>query len=320
MFKKTSFSSTDAQETLASLEGKYVLEAGTDVKTANDILEKVIFALNIYADAPKYVLTRAMYPETGTFEEARFVVRPAAKSALEVSEMKKVLAIPADEKFFDKFIKEMAIWFDEYAYFAKLDENVKELNAKVAEITEGEDIPFGVKFTVGSDIVEVSDTDITIGLTVDTVLNLASVPLFDENFPERAVKYGEGVVETLKSCVRPWDLLKTKSTFTKDLNLGSRRSIVKLMRKVVNRNLAFVRVGTGYVDTDNYFAIVEKVAITPEEAVDFEGAKITENDKISKVEAKAGKTQIATYFKVSPITEKGEPVEVGLDDVLAEVE
>lgn len=320
MFKKTSFSSTEAQETLASLEGKYVLEAGTDVKTANDVLEKVIFALNICEGAPKYVLTRAMYPETGTFEEARFVVRPAAKSALKVSEMKKVFVIPADAKFYDKFIKEMAVWFDEYAYFAKLNENVEELNAKIAEITAEEDIPFSVDFTVGSDIIEVSDKAITVGLTVDTVRNLADIPLFDENFPERAVKYGEGIVDTLKSCVRPWDLFKTKSTFTRDLNLGSRRSIIKLMRKVVNRNLAFVRVGTGYVDTDNYFAVVEKVAITPDEVANYEGAKIVENDKISKVEAKTGKTKIAIFFKVSPITEKGEPVDVSLEDVLAEVE
>lgn len=320
MNKKTSFGATKAQEVLASLEGKYVLEEGTDVKVANDILEKVIFALNICEGAPKYVLTRAMYPETGTFTEARFVVRPAAKAALSVAEMKKVFAIQADAKFYDKFIKEMAIWFDEYAYYKMLDENVAELNAKMTEITADEELPFDVKFTVGSDVEDITDKSITVGLTVDTVCNLSTLPLFDENIPVRAEQYGLGVVSYLKSCVKPWDIFKKSSVFTKDLGLSNKRSIIKPIRKIVNRNLKYVRVGTGYVDADNYFAVIEKVAITPEEVEAYEGAVILDNENVSKVEAKAGKTKIAAFFKISPIDEKGNSVDIGLEDVLAEVE
>lgn len=320
MFKKVDFGSTDAQVKLASLQGKFVLTEGMSVAEANDMLEKVIFALNIHEEAPRYVLTRAMYPETGVFEEARFVVRPASKATLEVSEMKKVFAIQAGPDFYDRFIKEMAVWFDEYDYYNKLDANVKELNAKVAEIVEKEEIPFTVKFSLGSDIVDVSNDSIVIGLTVDTVLNLANIPLFDDTLEGRSERYAEIVAEAFKACATPWDIFKVRNTFTKDLNIVSRRSIVKLMRKVVNRNLKFVRVGVGYVDTDNYFAIVEKKAVTPDEAKAIEGATIVENANISKVEAKAGQTEIAISFKVSPVAADGTLVDVTLEDVLAEVE
>lgn len=321
MFKKISFGTTDAQEKLASLKGKYVLTEGMSVEEANDTLEKVIFALNIYEKAPKYVLTRAMYPETGAFEEARFVVRPASKAALEVSEMKRVFAIQAGVDFFDRFIKEMAIWFDEYDYYYKLNANVTELNEKVEALATEAEIPFSVKFGVGTGIIDVSNDSIVIGLTVDTVLNLEKLPLFDEAFADRANLYGEKVVEAMKACTTPWDMLKTRNTFTKDIDIVSRKSIVKLMRKVVNRNLKFVRVGTGYVDADNYFTIVEKTAVTPEEAeANYADAIIVDNTNISKVEAKAGQTKIAIKFVVSPIKADGELVDVSLEDVLAEVE
>lgn len=318
MYKKTSFDSSEAQQTLASLEGKYVLAEGTDVADANDMLEKVIFSLNIHEGAPKYVLTRAMYPEKGPLEEARFVVRPASNAALGVSKMKRMFTLLADEKFFDKFIKEMAIWFDEYAYYAKLDENVKELNEKVSALATEAEIPFDVRFTVGTGVDDVSDDSITIGLATDTVLDLSTLPLFDENFEGRVEKYNEMIVDTLRACAKPWDIFKTKTTFTKDLGICSRRSVIKLIRKVVNRNLKFVRVGTGYVDADNYFAVISKTAVTPEEAEVLEGALIVDNDAISKIESKTGKTKIAIEFKVSPIDEDGKSVDVSLEDALAD--
>ena len=318
MFKKESFDVCLAQEKLASLEGRFKFAAGTSVDEANDTLGQVIFALKMHEAAPQFVITRALYPENGPVEDARFVVRPAAKYALGVRDMKKVFAIKADERFYDKFIKEMAIWFDEYEYFSKLDANITELNETIDNIVEAHQLGFNLSFTLGEGLLDISDTSVTVGLSDEVIRNMVRLPLFDEFSEGRRSLYSEKVVEAIKACNKPYDIVHVKTTFTKDLDIYSRKSAVKLIRKIVSRNLNFVRVGVGYVDTENYFAVIEKIPVTDAEAAALTNTYIIDNVNITSAEAKAGKTKIAISYRVSPFAPAtGESIDIPLEEVIA---
>lgn len=322
MFKKETFGSTEAQTKLATLYGQFKFPESGKVQEVNDILEKVIFALQIHGTAPKYVLTRALYDNGDgvTLKSARFVVRPAVRDELEVAELKKQFTINAGEDFFDKFIFEMAHWFDVYQYHKQLQVNVDELNAVVAEIIEENEIPFTVKFSLGDGLLDASDKHAVIGLSAETIASLSELALFDENMESRRNGYKARILETLKEVTKPYELVKVKSTVTKDLGIYSRRSLNKLMRQFVNRKIEFVRVGTGYLETDTVFAVIDKVAVTEEELaqMDTTNALVIDNVEASSKEKEAGKTKIVVSYRVSPFNkEDGTLVNIPLEEVAA---
>lgn len=149
MYQKVDFGSTAAQEKLATLYGQFEFPEGGKIEDVNNLLEKVIFSLQIHGEAPKYVLTRALYDngDNETLQSARFVARPSTSHELHVAELKKPFTITAGADFFDNFIREMAIFFDQYHYHAQLQENVDALNSAVSEVSEANEIPFSVSFS-----------------------------------------------------------------------------------------------------------------------------------------------------------------------------
>ena len=110
----------------------------------------------------------------------------------------------------------------------------------------------------------------------------------------------------LKDCNRPYDIVKIKSDFTKELNIYSRKSINKLLRKFVSRKIDFVRVGVGYAENENSFALIERVAMTPEEVsnLDIDEIILMDNDKPTTIEKKQGLTKIVTRHKLTPFEKK----------------
>lgn len=323
MYQKDSFYVVEAQEKLASLKGKHAFPEDGDITQVNNELENVLFALQLHSGAPKYVLTRALYPtEDGgnVLQSARFVVRPSVQDALEVDELRKTFQINAGADFFDNFIQEMAHWFDTYQYHKQLQVNVDALNEAVAEVVEAHEIPFSVKFSYGSGLLDASDNHVVVGLSEEVITNLSTLPLFDENMESRREGYKERIAELLKECVKPYEIVKVKNLVTKDLDIYSRRSINKLIREFVNRKIEFVRLGTGYVETDEYFAVVDKVAVTEEELaeMDLTNAVVTDNVKASSKEKAEGKTKIVATYRIAPFSkEEGTPVEVDLKGLVS---
>lgn len=322
MFKREQFGKTYAQEKLGSLYGKVHFPESANIEQVNNELEKVIFSLQIHGAAPKYVLTRSLYPTVDggdTLQSARFVVRPAVSHVLQVAELKKTFIIDAGEDFFDKFISELAQWFDVYHYHYQLQENVNALNSVVVEVIEENDIPFALQFSLGEGLLDASDKHAVVGLQAEVVERLAELPLFDTELVSRSEGYKARVVETLLECTKPYEIVKVKSSITKDLGIYSRRNLSKLMRQFVKRQVEFVRVGTGYVDTDTTFAVVDKVAVTEEELAQFntEDALVVENKDASAKEKEAGKNKIVVSYRIAPFNkEEGSPVEVKLSEVI----
>jgi hypothetical protein len=322
MFQKETFGTTDAQNKLSALKGVIAFPEGGKISEVNDALEKVKYSLQIHGAAPKYVLTRALYPtvEGGDIlASARFVVRPAVHSELEVADLKKVFTINAGADFFEKFIQELAHWFDVYQYHKQLQVNVDALNAEFATVIEENEIPFTVAFSLGNGLLDASDSHAVIGLSADVISSVGELALFDANMESRKVGYKARIVETLKQSTKAYDIVKVKSNVTKDLGIYSRRKLNKLMRKFVNRNVEFVRVGTGYVETEEFFAVVDKIAVTEEQLVniDVTNSVVIDNVGASSKEKEAGKVKIVATYRVSPFDkETGVPFNKELAEIV----
>jgi hypothetical protein len=322
MFKPENFGGKEAQVKLATLLGVTAFPAGGNIEEVNDLLEKVKFNLQLHSAAPQYVLTRALYPtEEGGSElkNARFTLRPAVSHELFVDPLNKHFTINAGEDFFDKFISEMAEWFDLYQYAKQLQVNVTALNAVVAEVVAENEIPFTVQFSLGDDLIDASESHVVVGITEAIAKEIGALPLFDVDMESRVRGYKAKIVETLQQCTKPYDIVKVKSLFTKDLGIYSRRSVNKLMRNFVNRKIEFVRVGTGYVETEQYFAVIDKKAVSEDELanLDTSNAIVVDNEKASSKEKEAGKTKIVVSFRIAPFTkEEGTPADVKLAEVI----
>ena len=78
------------------------------------------------------------------------------------------------------------------------------------------------------------------------------------------------------------------------------------MRKFVSRKIDFVRVGVGYAENENSFALIERVAMTPEEVsnLDIDEIILMDNDKPTTIEKKKGLTKIVTRYKLTPFEKK----------------
>ena len=316
MFAKKEFGKCDAQEKLAVLKGKYTLEEGAKIEEVQNTIEEVMFATKIYTDAPLYVLSKALYDDNGVFTSARFILRPSAKAELFVSDVKKTFVITACENFYDKLIQEVAVWFDTYNEYEKLNENVEELNKEVADICEEREIEMQVKFTLGDGIVDITPNSVVLGISDDVIRGIGELSLFNSIIEAKKENYRNAIAEAIELCSQPYDIVKVKNVFTRDLGIYTRRNIHKLIRDVVNRNLEHVRIGVGYYDKDGVFAVVEKVAIKEGTEV-AENVIVVENTNMSTAEAKKGLTHIAVSYKVLPFNkETGEPVEIDLNTLV----
>lgn len=320
MFSKKEFATNTAREVLSVLKGRYEYSAdGENIDVVNDTLEKVLFNLNIYGNAPKPVLTRSLYEdENGNLMYAKFTVKPSSKNALSVDACKHEFKLIAGVNFYDSFIEEMIKWFSNYDYLTVVEANLDELNGKIAEIIEANEIDKVVEFTLGSGIVDATDTYVKVGLELSVIQNLSTLPLFDENTVERAEAYTESIVDLLTELNRPCDIVKTKGLLTRDLGIYSRRGVHKMLRDFTNRKVEFVRTGVGYVDTEEVFAVVSRVAVKEDALEELpEGAVVTEIVEPTSKERKAGLTHIVSTYKVSPFNKAdGTPAELDLAGIV----
>ncbi len=321
MFGREEFKDNKAREVLTVLKGKYEFDVeGVNVDVVNDTIEKIKYDLNLHEEAPKYVITRALYEdeETGNLTSAKFTVRPSSNYKLKVDDCKKDFTLVSGVNFYDNFIEEMIKWFAEYNYLTLIEENLEGLNNKLSEIAEANEIDKVIEFTLGDGIMDATDTYVCVGLKAEVIENLSTLPLFDTVTVERAEYYTTQLVDLLKELNRPCDIVKVKGLFTKDLGITSRRGIHKMLRKFVNRKAEFVRTGVGYVDTEEAFALISKVAVKKDELNELpEGAVVREIEEPTAKEKKEGLTHIVSTFKVSPFNkEDGTPVDLELAELV----
>ena len=302
MFKKQDFDETVFDKSKLTNLSSYVYKDGMTGDEVNQMIDEILFGLQAFPEAPNYVFTRSIYENNvNVFERGKFTLRVAAKSKLTNLDINSAFEIHANDNMFDELIDEFINFFKGYEYLFKLDANLNELNIVVGDAIAAEDLGIMVSFTCGELLSDITDNSIVIGLTDEVIKDLSNSPLFDEQIEIRAENYKSIIVDTIKACVKPFDIFTVKNTFTKDFGIYSRKNAVKLIRRVVNRKIGNVRAeGIGYYDEDKVFAVIEKVAIKSDDMKDFSDCTFYANVEASSADKKKDLDTIAVKFKVSP--------------------
>ena len=299
--------SEEIKERLSYIIETYKNKDSDNIEDVNNILDRVILDFDTSDICPDIILTRALYidEDTGNFQRGKFVIRPTVKYNLAIKDVKFSFTIINSPNFFKEFIEHIIDWVVDYTIYLELEKNLKQLNTCVFEILKDIDFPYMIYFSLGEGITDISDDSVTLGLDMETIFNIPRLGFFIEDEYWR-LKYIKNFVNILKDCNRPYDIVKIKSDFTKELNIYSRKSINKLLRKFVSRIIDFVRVGVGYAETENSFALIERVAMTPEEVsnLDIDEIILMDNDKPTTIEKKKGLTKIVTRYKLTPFEKK----------------
>ena len=249
------------------------------------------------------------------FIEASFTVRLSLRQGSPV-EHKTTFTVNADTNFYQRFGGNLAKWATEYWKLEKYTANLIELQGVFNEILNNVDAGFRINFKIGTGVIDVADTEITLGISQQVLETLATSDLFYSYIPGNVEAVRARVGEALKSCAKPIEVTKLNYYIFKELGIYSRKLYKGLVRATVNRKLDYSRVGDSYVDTPEYFAVVRKTAVTESELLKFsEDTFIIDNVNASKAELEAEKTKIAIYYKVSPFSKDNTAVDIDIRDI-----
>lgn len=300
------------------LKNKFTYNAKDTADTIASNIEAILDIFRI--GAPKFIITPSYYvKEDGSFESASFTIRPSSKADCTVATLKRTFNVYAGQNLYSIFVDNLADWTNLYHDVNFMYENIADLQEAFDEVIAKENIPFSVKLDVGEGIVDLSDNSITVGLSEETVMTIVKLPLYNTVVGEAREVYKAELANTLKACAKPMDLVKQNTKITKELGIFSRKSIVKLIRKRVTRKIEFTRVGEGYIDTPEYFAVISKVLMTDTEAAELlaknPDAFVIDNTNSTSAEQKAGKSKIYVSYKVSPFNDNRETLDIDIKTI-----
>lgn len=290
-----------------------------NIDNINKYIDNMIIYFNTYERAPKFVLTRALYSDANNdLTQARFIIRPSISYELDVKDMREVFTIIGDNNFFKNLLSNIVNWFDKYTYYAQLGVNIECFNLAIKNILEENNVDMGVRFTLGEGLMDITDTSVVIGLNEEVVKNLSKFSLFSEEEIWRE-KCEKDFINLFKECGRPYDIVKLKNEITNELGIYQRKSLSKLIRQVVTRRIDYVRVGIGYSEDAEQFAVIQREAVTEDSLHNYnlDEVIITENENMTTQEKKYNLTKIVTSFRVLPFYKKtGLPIDINLREFL----
>ena len=308
------------QNTLDKYDNLYNL----DIDDINKNLNLILLDFWSIEEIPKFIVSRALYPikNTNNMEKGKFIIRPSIDFKLNIDGIKDSFILFNNSSFYKEFVENIIAWILKYQTFLVYQYNLNRLNTEFKSILAESKCTFNIVFTIGEGIIDITDTEIILGVSKDFIEHLDNINLFSTN-SYWASKYREKCVLTLKSCIRPYELLKIKSDFTEDFNIYTRKNIIKLLRKVVKRRIENVRIGEGYYESENLFTLIEKRAVSANEIEDYDldNVIVLDNVKPNMVEKKLNQTKIIVLYKLSPLEKKtGVFIEKPLKELLVEIE
>lgn len=279
------------------------------VDAVNDAVANAVSYITINAGGPEAVVKfqlRLSDDETKV-TAIEFSVKISKKERVEDIKKKKFNVL-VTEHTIETMADDFAVWFDDVTEYVELSHDVNELNAIVAEIVEEKAIDFSVKFVVSDNkIEEISDTFIEVGITREVAKKIKKLPVFDA--PDESIKenYKVIIADTLKACARPFDIFQSKSVFARDLDLYTRVTIAKLIRKTCSKQAKNIRDGYGYVDTDGIFALVDRYFVSKAEAKELEeqrGEPVHIEEKTCDNKRLKDKEMVVSYYRLSPFNKE----------------
>ena len=308
------------QNTLDKYDNLYNL----DIDDINKNLNLILLDFWSIEEIPKFIVSRALYPmkNTNNMEKGKFIIRPSIDFKLNIDGIKDSFILFNNSSFYKEFIENIIAWILKYQTFLVYQYNLNRLNTEFKSILAESKCTFNIVFTIGEGVIDITDTEIILGVSKDFIEHLDNINLFSTN-SYWASKYREKCVLTVKSCIRPYELLKIKSDFTEDFNIYTRKNIIKLLRKVVKRRIENVRIGEGYYESEHLFTLIEKRAVSANEIEDYDldNVIVLDNVKPNMVEKKLNQTKIIVLYKLSPLEKKtGVLIEKPLKELLVEIE
>lgn len=162
-------------------------------------------------------------------------------------------------------------------YAEVANENVKELNARIADLIIKNEIPYSFEFAVRLDtdapVLSVTDNNIVFNASIKNALDISSNAMFmsgDAYFDMIRDEAEANLVEALKGIATPVQLIKSNVKLIRELtNLATKKRASKIIRMSYHRQAKYlnaVNAGVGYfnetVDINGeeteVFALVEK--------------------------------------------------------------
>ena len=303
----------------SAMKKKYVFDHD-DVKTVTEKTKTILTEFYNSGANMDVVVTPTYYTTNdGSLDSVRYTVRPSAKARCTVESLKTSFVISADEHFYASFISNFADWFDLYKDTCYLYDNLEELQVVFNEALEKAEVNYTVTLDIGTGILDVTDNSIVLGIAPSVIQSLNQYEFYNPVVEIRRENFIGIIADALKSCVRPIDIVKQNNYIFKGLGIFSRKSVVKLIRKNVTRKLSYTRVGSGYIDTENYFAVIDKIAVTDDEVKAIKekdaDAYIISNENSTKAEREAGKNSIYIRYRVSPFDEDMQTKEIDIRNI-----
>lgn len=297
----------ELREKMDELKGKYGQVEGLTVEKFNRIVRLINLEFQSISGVPKFIISRSIYTKLNSDEidTIRVIIRPTIQYKLTIHENKELVILKNTSNIFNVLIDSIYSWIIRYYELLEYENILEMFNNEILKILQDIKSPYTVIFKNGKLIESVSDNSIIIGLTLENIKKLKELDLFSKD-TYWSEKYRDKLRKIFKSCNMPYDLIKSKNDFTDNLGIYTRKSIYKVIRKTVNRKIENVRVGIGFIETDTYFAIIEKKAVTSKEIEKYvkDNILILDNKQASIKEKNKCQNKIVVSFVLSPLDKK----------------
>lgn len=256
------------------------------VKTLQSIISSVQAIISIQRvedlKLPEF-LSKFSYPKDATFlKDFRLTIRSKLKSEIKFSDETKITVDKDVVENISRFYVENL--FDMY-YLERANENIAELNVKLADICEESGVPFRFSFAIDTNtkaqVLEIDNDHVVFNADVGCMHNLDSNPLFStgdiyaDSICEEATKdliMQLAPIQTTVQLVKAQLDLVLQLTGTKH----SKRRVNSVLRQTYHRNakhLGRLKEGVGYFD--------EKVSIDGESVSIFALVRKGEDGELS---------------------------------------
>lgn len=267
LFKKREmFGSSYYNDVMAKVNG---LVGGADVSpdefrnNVSDMIDRI----KLVSGMPDFVyLLTTHTSEEGKLTNVTFTLKLRKRDRLKDDSLKRSTGIIYGAKIYERIASVIADWADNRDITVMATQNVDALNQFLLENVPNSkvDFAYGTPF-----VTSISDDKMTIGLTDAQAASIAELPFFDD-CAFRVESSTQIVSDLMDSLTRPVDIVRTKNFFTDTLDLRTRASFVKLIKKAYRKDITKSKgEGVFKYEDDTYFGLITKTEEVPSLDADF---------------------------------------------------
>ena len=269
-------------DVVSSITSKSVEDGVAIVKDIINAVETIVKAPRVDGVGLPEFLSRLTYSED-SLDKISITIRSKLKAKVKYS---KTSEITVDGELVDNIGKFYIDTLYEMYYITVAQENIDELNEKIASIIAENEIPYSFKFVVEPDnnsiVVSIDNNEAVFNASVSKAQDIADLPIFksgDEYNDLVCAEATEKLVDSLKAVQTTTQLIKGGVSLIKDIvGVSTKKRANKLIRGSYHRQAKYldkVKSGIGYYN--------EIVKINGEDVEVFALVEKAENGELSVV-------------------------------------